>query len=161
MSAIPFIANLYSKAKGNNVISGIIIFDIIAFPSYVVNPISFYYAGDIDLIFGGIVALLFALKNRKEHQTALKIGFIVGVFGAILSAVSISVFEWIFFIVVIGFSFAYFLSLLVTFLLIAIPIGLVLGLIIGYIYKRKNRKSSKPKSNSKYTDEYLENMLKK
>jgi cadmium resistance protein CadD (predicted permease) len=138
--SITFIANLYSKAKENNVFSGIIIFDIIAFLSYVVNPISFYYAGDIDLIFGGIVALLFALKNRKEHQTALKIGFYVGLFGAILSAVSISVFEWFFFIVYTGF---------------------VLGLVIGYIYHRKNRKSSKSKSNSKYTDEYLEKLLKK
>jgi hypothetical protein len=159
--SITFIANLYSKAKENNVFSGIIIFDIIAFLSYVVNPISFYYAGDIDLIFGGIVALLFALKNRKEHQTALKIGFYVGLFGAILSAVSISVFEWFFFIVYTGFSFVVFWSLLITFLLIAIFIGLVLGLVIGYIYHRKNRKSSKSKSNSKYTDEYLEKLLKK
>ena len=158
MSSIPFIANLYSKAKENNVLSGVIIFDIIAFLSYVVNPISFFYAGDIDLIFGGIVALIFALKNRKEHQNALKTGVYIGFFGGILSAVSISVFEWIFFIVIVGFSFVVFWSLLITFLLIAIFIGLILGFIIGYIY---HRKASKSKSNSKYTDEYLENMLKK
>ncbi|MHA1477273.1 MAG: hypothetical protein ACTSPU_03650 [Promethearchaeota archaeon] len=161
MSSIPFIANLYSKAKENNVLSGIIIFDIIAFLSYVINPISFFYAGDIDLIFGGIVALLFALKNRKEHQNALKTGVYIGFFGGILSAVSISIFEWIFFIVIVGFSFTYFLSVLVTFLLITIPIGLVLGLLIGYIYYRKGEKSSKSKSRSKYTDEYLEDLLKK
>ena len=161
MSPIPLITNLYSKAKENNIISGIVIFDIIAFLSYVVNPISFFYAGDIDLIFGGIVALLFALKNRKEHQNALKTGFYVGLLGAILSAISITVFEWVFFIIYIGFSFVVFWSLLVTFLLIAIFIGLVLGLLIGYIYYRKDRKRSKSKSTSKYTDEYLENMLKK
>lgn len=161
MSSIPIIANLYRKAKENNVLSGIIIFDVIAFLSYVINPISFFYAGDIDLIFGGIVALLFALKNRKEHQNALKISFIIGLFGAILSAFSISVFEWGVFIVYTGFSFVVFWSLLITFLLIAIFIGLILGLVIGYIYYRKNSKSSKSKSNSKYTDEYLENLLKK
>ena len=161
MSSIPLITNLYTKAKENNIISGIIIFDIIALLSYVVNPISFFYPGDIDLFFGGIVALIFALKNRKEYQSALKTALIVGLFGAILSAVSISIFEWFFFIVVVGFSFTYFLSLLVTFLIIAIPIGLVLGFLIGYIYNRKNRKSSKSKSNSKYTDEYLEDLLKK
>ena len=161
MSSIPFIANLYNKAKENNILSGIIIFDIIAFLSYVVNPISIIYAGDIDLIFGGIVALLFALKNRREHQTAFKTALIVGLFGAILAAVSISVFEWVFFIVYIGFSFITFWSLLITFLIIAIIVGLVLGLVIGYIYHRKSRKSGKSKSNSKYTDEYLENMLKK
>lgn len=148
MSSIPFVANLYSKAKENNILSGIIIFDIIAFLSYAVNPISFFYAGDIDLIFGGVVALLFTLKNRKEYQSALKTGFYVGLFGAILSAVSISVFEWIFFIVVVGFSFTYYLSLLVTFLILAVPIGLVLGFLIGYIYDRKIRKSSKSKSYS-------------
>lgn len=161
MSSIPFIANLYRKAKENNVLSGIIIFDVIAFLSYIINPISFFYAGDIDLIFGGIVALLFALKNRKEHQNALKTGVYIGFFGAILSAFSISVFEWIFFILIVGFSFTYFLSVLITFLLIAIPVGLVLGLIIGYIYYRKNQKSSKIKSSSKYTDDYLEDLLKK
>jgi len=161
VSSIPFIANLYSKAKENNVLSGIILFDIIAFLSYVINPISFFYAGDIDLIFGGIVALLFALKNRKEHQNALKTGVYIGFFGGILSAVSISIFEWIFFIVIVGFSFTYFLSVLVTFLLITIPIGLVLGLLIGYIYYRKGEKSSKSKSRSKYTDENLEDLLKK
>jgi len=96
VSSIPFIANLYRKAKENNVLSGIIIFDIIAFLSYIINPISFFYASDIDLIFGGIVGLIFALKNRKEYQNALKTGVYVGFFGAILSAVSISVFEWVF-----------------------------------------------------------------
>ena len=161
MSSIPFIANLYSKAKENNVLSGIIIFDIIAFLFYVVNPFALFYYGDIDLIFGGIVALLFALQNRKEHQNALKVGVYVGFFGAILSAVSISVFDWFFFIVYTGFSFVVLWSLLITFLLIAIFIGLVLGLVIGYIYYLKNRMLSKSKSNSKDTDEYLENLLKK
>ncbi|NVM17577.1 MAG: hypothetical protein HWN80_07660 [Candidatus Lokiarchaeota archaeon] len=145
MSSIPLIANLYSKAKENNMLSGIIIFDIIAFLSYVINPISIIYAGDIDLIFGGIVALIFALKNRNENQIAFKTALIVGLFGAILSAVSISVFEWVFFIVYVGFNFITFWSLLLTFLIIAIIVGLVLGLIIGYIYYRKNLKSSKSK----------------
>jgi hypothetical protein len=158
---MPYIANFYSKAKKNNILSGILIFDIIAFLSYIVNPISFFYASDIDLIFGGIVALVFALKNRKEHQTALKTSLYVGFIGAILSAVSISVFEWVFFIVYIGFSFITFWSLLITFLIIAIVVGLVLSLLIGYIYYRKDLRPSKSKSNSKYTDEYLENMLKK
>ena len=160
MSSIPFIANLYSKAKENNVLSGIIIFDIIAFLSYVINPFVLFYDGDIDLIFGGIVALLFALKNRNELQTAFKTALIVGLIGAILSAVSISVFEWIFYIIYVEFDFIRLWSLIITFLIIAILVGLVLSLLIGFIYYRKDIKQKKPKSNSKYIDEKLENLLK-
>ena len=161
MSSIPFITNFYNKTKENNLLSGIIIFDIIAFLSYVVNPFNLFYPGDIDLIFGGIVALLFALKNRNELQTAFKTAIYVGLIGAILSAVSISVFEWVFFIIYEGFSFITFLSLLLTFLIVAILVGLVLSVLIGYLYYRKDLNSSKAKANSKYTDDYLEDLLKK
>lgn len=161
MSSIPIIADIYSKAKEKNILSGIIIYDIIAFLSYVINPISIIYASDIDLIFGGIVALLFALKNRKEDQTAFKTAFSVGLTGAIISAVSISVFEWVFFIIFTGFDFITFWVLLITFTLIALFVGVVLSLLIGYIYHSKDRSSRKSKSNSKYDDEYLENLLKK
>lgn len=160
MSSIPFLANLYNKAKENNILSGIIIFDIIALLSYTI-PIDIIYPGDIDLIFGGVVGLLFALKNRKEHQNALKTSMLVGLIGAILSAVSIGIFESVLFIVSIGFSFTAFWSILIAILLIAFVVGLILSLLIGYIYYRKDLRLSKSKSKSKYTDEYLENLLKK
>jgi len=160
VSSIPFLANLYTKAKENNILSGIIIFDIIALLSYTI-PIDIIYPGDIDLIFGGVVGLLFTLKNRKEHQNALKTSLLVGLIGAILSAVSISIFEWVLFIVYIGFSFTAFWSILIAILLIAFVVGLILSLLIGYIYYRKDLRLSKSKSNSKYTDEYLEDFLNK
>ncbi len=161
MSSIPYIANLYSKAKENNLISGIIIFDIIAFLSYAIGIIGFFYPGDIGVTFGGMVALLFALKNRKDHQSAFKTAMFVGLIGSILSAISISAFELVFFILSGGFDFIIFWSFFMTFFLITIFIGVVLGLLIGYIYYRKDRRELKAKSNSKYTDEYLENLLKK
>jgi len=161
VSFIPIIADIYRKAKEKNILAGILIFDIIAFLSYVVNPFSLFYASDIDLIFGGIVALLFALKNRNVNQTAFKTAFYVGLIGAILSAVSISVFEWVFFIIYTGFSFITFSSLLLTFLIVAILVGLILSVLIGYLYYRKDLNSSKAKANSKYTDDFLEDLLKK
>lgn len=154
MIFIPAIANLYTRAKENNILSGILIFDIIAFLSYVINPFSIVYVGDIDLIFGGIVGLLFAFKNRQKDQTVLKTSLYVGLIGAFLPAFSIIVYEWI-------FGSIPFLELLITFLLIAIVIGLVLSLTFGFIYYRKDLKQSSLKSDSKYTDEYLEDLLKK
>jgi uncharacterized membrane protein len=154
-------ANLYSKAKENNMLSGIIIFDIVAFLAYVINPFSFLYIGDIALIFGGIVALLFALKNRNDLQTAFKTALYVGLIGAILSAVSISVFQWVFSIIYEGFNFITLWMLLLNFFTVAIVVGIVLSLLIGYIYYRKDLNSRKVNANSKYTDEYLEDLLKK
>jgi hypothetical protein len=151
---MPVLANLYNNAKENNIISGIILFEIIAFLSYVIVRVDIMFAGDIHLIFGGIVSLLFALKNRKETQSVLKTSLSVGLIGAILSAVSMSVFEGTF-----G-SFP-FLFYLVNFLLLGVVIGLVLSFLIGYYYYRKDLRHGKTKSNSKYTDEYLEDLLKK
>lgn len=158
MIPIPAIANLYSKAKEHNVISGIILFDIITFLSYIINPISIFYPSDLDFIFGAIVSLLFALKNRKDNQNVMKQSFYVGLFGACFSALSLSVLEWS---LSIGLSFFTFLSFLITFLIVAFIAGSVLSLIFGYIYYRKDRNLRQYKSNTKYTDEYLEDLLNK
>jgi hypothetical protein len=157
---IPAIANFYSKAKEHNIISGIILFDIITFLSYIINPISIIYPGDLDLIFGGVVSLLFALKNRKDNQNVMQLSFYVGFLGACLSALSISVFELIFFIVFV-YSIITLLSFLITFVSMAFIFGLILSLLLGYIYYRKDRNLSQSKSSTKYTDEYLEDLLNK
>ena len=85
----------------------------------------------------------------------------VGLIGAILSTVSINVFEWIFYIIYVEFDFIRLWELFITFLIIAILVGLALSLLIGYIYYRKDLKLKKSKSNSKYTYELLEDLLKK
>ncbi|MFX0010424.1 MAG: hypothetical protein ACFE9R_08930 [Candidatus Hermodarchaeota archaeon] len=161
MITIPAIANFYSKAKEHNIISGIILFDIITFLSYIINPISIIYPGDLDLIFGGVVSLLFALKNRKDNQNVIELSFYVGFFGACLSALSISALEWIVFIVSGGYSIITLLSFLFTFISMAFIFGLVLSSLLGYIYYRKDRNLRQSKSNTKYTDEYLEDLLNK
>ena len=159
MIPIPAIASFYSKAKEHNIISGIILFDIITFLSYIINPISIIYPGDLDLIFGGVVGLLFALKNRKNNQSVMIQSFYVGFLGACLSALSISMLELIFFIVFV-YSIITLLSFLITFISMAFIFGLVLSLLLGYIYYRKDRNLRQSKSNTKYTDEYLEDLLK-
>ena len=161
MISIPFISNLYSKAKEKNTLTGILFFDVIALLSYVLNPISILFFGDLDLTFGAIVGLLFAFKNRKENQTHLKIALHVGLFGAILSAVSITIYQWILIIVFVEFNFMTFWPLLLSFSILAVVIGGILSIIIGYYYFIKDRRISRRISNDKYNDDYLEDLLKK
>jgi hypothetical protein len=154
--SIPPIADIYNKAKKNNLTSGIIIFDIISFISYVINPFSFVYPGDLDILFGGILALIFTLKNKKTDQIFLKLGITVGLAGAFFSAISISVYDLIFAIFIYGYGLAFLFIRVIIFSIIALMIGLILGIIFGYIY---DARTPKEKTNSKKLDEFLDELI--
>jgi len=152
---LTIIIEFYNKAKRNNLTTGIIIFDIISFLAYVINPFSLVYPGDLDILFGGIVALLFALRNKKEEQSFLRLGIIVGTMGAFFSTLSISVYDFIFAVFIYGYTLTFFFIRLITFSIIAIIIGLLLGLIFGYIYHIRTPKET---MNSKKLDKFLDEL---
>jgi predicted membrane protein len=141
VASIPFIYDLYQKAKDKNIIAGIIIFDIISFLSFLINPICFFHPGDIDLFFGAIVGILFALKARKSFQHPVKLGFLVGILGAILSAISISFYEFFAFLLQ-NYEINFILFILIINFVFAGIIGSIIGGLVGIYYWRQDKKDN-------------------
>ena len=142
MPKIPFIQDLYEKSKEHNVFSGIIIFDLIAFIAYLINPISFFFLGDLHVLFGAIVGVILALKARKVGDNPIHIGLIVGFFGAFLSAISIIIFH--FFVFVLpkpGFDLYLTLSLFFEIFIVATIIGIMIGGMMGLYISHKEREN--------------------
>lgn len=99
--------------------------------------------------------MLFALRNKKEEQSFLRLGIIVGTMGAFFSTLSISVYDFIFAVFIYGYTLTFFFIRLITFSIIAIIIGLLLGLIFGYIYHIRTPKET---MNSKKLDKFLDEL---
>jgi hypothetical protein len=76
----------------------------------------------------------FALTHLKEHQTPLKFGIIVALGGSLLSAISMSIFDWTIFSFAIEINV---LSIFLFYFLEALIIGLAIGLIEGLYFRRK------------------------
>ena len=140
--------------KENNLISGIILFDFITTISYLLNPFAIFFQGDLDLLFGAIIGIIFAVKNRKSNYDPIAIGAIVGLLGSALAAISISILT-----VLIpspgNISSSFFGNLqfeLLIGVLIGVPIGLFGGL-CGKLSKRNRNKFSKKKNISSENDD--------
>ncbi|KKN53470.1 hypothetical protein LCGC14_0602180 [marine sediment metagenome] len=135
LSMIPFIAIVsiivFLIHAKYNIISGILLFTIIAFVGFMIYPQLFViWYGDIYYTIGGISALILTFKNLKPDQLPIKTGLKVGIIGAGISSFLISIYQWFFYtilnsfdIIILGINFAYFT-----------PFALILGSIIGYIY---------------------------
>lgn len=129
----------YERLKENNILTGIILFDVIAFFSFLVNPWSLVVLGDLDFLFGGIVGVLFALRARRRHQGYLTLCLTVGIGGAFLSSISISlVTYWIYYFSQSGVNISLLFSIVVFFSMVSGIIGTLLGVIIGLIARLKS-----------------------
>ncbi|MFX1286383.1 MAG: hypothetical protein ACFFB5_22300 [Promethearchaeota archaeon] len=138
------IAALYEFMKKNNILAGIMIFDIIAFFSFLLNPISLVAIGDLDFIFGGVVGILFALHSRKAEQGHLTLCLVVGIGGALLSALSISVLAyWIYYVSEGKENLNALFLTIIFFSMIAGIIGTLIGGIFGFITRLTSPESSK------------------
>ena len=152
MINIPFIANLYETAREKNILAGLIIIDLIAFVSYMIFPAGIIYLGDLQMFIGCIIGVRFSLKNIKSDQLYIKHGIIVGLGGAILSAFSMSIFDWIIFSGIEEFSPSFFIVIIGFFLIEALIVGLIIGLIVGGYYSYKNK--TPPEKSSKEEEFY-------
>jgi hypothetical protein len=137
---MPSISEIYEKAKEKNLLSGIIIADLIAFISYLLFPSGILFFGDLHMIIGVSIGVYFGLKNKKKEDSEMKTGLIIGVFGAFLTAISMSLFEWILYITFSGFSVTALLFYLIWFVLEALIIGLVISLIFALYFRIKRKK---------------------
>ncbi len=138
---MPFIADLAKKAREKNILTGMIITDLIAFISYIIFSSGIFYFGDLQMTIGCIIGSRFALKNNKSNKSFIIQSIGVSLVGAVLTAVSFTLFDWFVFSEILRYSLFMLLITFELYLIEAIIIGLVIGGIVGgyYNYKNKNR----------------------
>lgn len=129
--------------KEHNIISGILIFDLISFFSYLLNPLFVFYYGDLDFLFGAIVGTIFALRYENRYSVKkdlYKIGIITGSFGGFASGLSATIFFYMVnYLPTQGANIAGFFTILIKQIAIAIVIGFLIGILIAYYYSRKKK----------------------
>ncbi len=111
-----------------------IIIDLISFISYIIFPSGIVYFGDLQMIIGCIVGIRFSIKNIKQNHSFFAQSIITGLGGSILTGISFTMFDWVYFsltslMLLISFEF---------YLIEAIIIGLALGFILGAYYNYKS-----------------------
>lgn len=113
-----------------------------AFIAYLINPIPFFFLGDLHVLFGAIVGVILSLKARKIDENPLHTGLLVGFFGAFLSVISIMI--YLFFVFVLpnhGFDLNLTLSLFFEIFIVATIIGIMVGGVMGLYISYKDRKN--------------------
>ena len=137
-------AETYSGfAQRYSMVIGVLLSVLITNVLFLILPTGFFFEGDIILIIGGSIGLFFTFKYRKEYQSHIKTGVIVGLTSSILSLLVIGFFDWIFyFIPVYGADVVlllqYQLFLLFNFSIMYIIVGVIMGYLFGNHYKKKD-----------------------
>ena len=131
---------LFTYLKKHNILSGILFFDILSVILFPITPFMFIVPGDIDIILGSIIGILWAIIHRDDSQKIWKIVFLVGSLGGLLSTISITTIAIIisqptpnFNETMIIFSFN-----LVIYELLSLIIGMMIGII--YFFKQDSKK---------------------
>ena len=109
---------------------------------FLILPIGIFFIADIFLVVGSFIGLYFTFRYKKESQSHIKIGIIVGLAGSVLSLLLISCFDWIFyFIPTHGFDFIlllqYTLFLFWYYGIMYVLVGIILGYIFGSYYRNR------------------------
>ena len=149
---MPFFKKAFLFAKEHNIIFGIIFTDLIAFIAYIMSygfSITIF-DGDIHMIVGVTIGVYFTMRYLEKDRSPLTYGIIIGFFGTLLTAITLTLFQWTynwFFIGTIDFQ------LLILYLIPGFLIGPIIGLIIGLIFRYKGKKEK-----SLANDDFYENL---
>ena len=142
-------AETYSGfAQRYSMVIGVLLSVLITNVLFLILPTGFFFMGDIILIIGSCIGLFFTFKYRKEYQSHIKTGVIVGLTSSILSLLVIGFFDWIFyFISVYGFDvlllLQYQLFLLMNYSILYVLVGVIIGYLFGNHYKKKEDPAKK------------------
>jgi hypothetical protein len=134
------ISEIYNKAKEKNILSGIIIADLITFISYLIFPSGIIFFGDLHMIIGVSIGIYFGLSNKKKKDSEMKTSLFIGFFGALFAGISMSFFEWILYITSYRFSIIALLFFIIVFTIEALIIGLPISLVFGLYFKKKRKR---------------------
>ena len=118
-----------------NMLIGIINFTLITSILFTIWPFfGFISYGDVFLVIGCFFGLYITFKNRKESQSHIKTGLLVGLVGSVLSLILISILLTIVYAIDIVISFAFiFVNVGIGFIFI----GVIMGYIFGYYFRNK------------------------
>ncbi|TET03736.1 MAG: hypothetical protein E3J90_01690 [Promethearchaeota archaeon] len=142
-------AETYSGfAQRYSMVIGVLLSVLITNILFLILPTGFFFMGDIILIIGGSIGLFFTFKYRKEYQSHIKTGVIVGLTSSILSLLLIGFIDGIFyFILVYGFDvlllLQYLLFLLMNYSILYVLVGVIMGYLFGNHYKKKEDPAQK------------------
>jgi len=137
------VAETYSGfVQRYNMIIGVLICALLTNVLFLILPIGFLVIADIFLVIGSCTGLYFTFKYRKESQSYIKTGIIVGLTGSVLSLLLIGCFDWIFYLIpAYGIDFIFFLQytliLFVYYGIIFAIVGIILGYIFGSVYRKR------------------------
>ena len=131
---------LYTYIKKHNILSGILFFDILSVILYPITPFRLFVPGDIDIIFGAIIGMLWAIIHKEKSQKIWKIVILVGILGGLLSTISVTIIAIIIFQPTPTFNES--LLILSINLLVYELLSLTIGSMIGIIayFKQDNKK---------------------
>ena len=133
--------------KENNKLFGILICALITAILFVIIPqIAFIFPGDIHLLIGTCVGQYFTFKNRKETQSYIKLGVIVGAAGAFLALILDAVFYWIAYALLIGFDVLLYLLISLAFYsgIMYIITGIIIGIFFGIGFRNRATREESP-----------------
>ncbi|MFW9952764.1 MAG: hypothetical protein ACFFKA_21800 [Candidatus Thorarchaeota archaeon] len=126
----------------HNMMIGILVCALLTSILFIIMlPFGFLYVEYILLIVGNFFGLYLTFKYRKELQSPIKTGIIVGLTGSVLALFLMSLFYWILISVAYGFDFILFLIYILIFFgyygIIYVLIGIIVGYLFGNYYRKK------------------------
>jgi len=129
-------------AQRYNMAIGVLLSVLITNILFLILPTGFFFIGDIILVIGSCIGLFFTFKYRKEYQSHIKTGVIVGITSSILSLLLMGFVDWIFFFIPLyGVDdlplLLYLLLFLLNFGIMYVIVGAILGYLFGNHFKRK------------------------
>ncbi|MFX0023483.1 MAG: hypothetical protein ACFE9S_14250 [Candidatus Hermodarchaeota archaeon] len=149
--------------KYQSVFRGIIISAVITFIAYLIISIASILVGvvlfrglflfaDVQFAIGNIVGIIYFIKNRQPDQSFLKYCIMIAIVGGVLSALLISVYQWILLL-----SVEFFLLYLVSGLISGFFVGLLVGVITSVYAMYKEVKEESPEK--KEVDDVLKDIF--
>ncbi len=131
-----------------NILIGILLCAFLTSFLFLIMPLAIFFPADIYLIVGCCFGLYITIKNRKESQSHIETGIVVGFVGSVFSLFLIGFFEWIvYYIPAFGLDFILFFQLILLLFgyygLFFIPIGMILGYLFGRYYRKKENVGKK------------------
>jgi len=99
-----------------------------------------YLFADIEFALGTIFGVVFTLTKREEDHPILKSGVYTGVIGGVLSSVLISLYEMIYYAIILGPNIWNFILFLGVSIVSGIVIGLIGGALISTYFTYKEMK---------------------
>ena len=128
-------------AQRYNMMIGILLCAFLTTILFLILPSGLFFMADMFLVVGNCIGLYITFKNRKESQSHIKTGIIVGLTGSVLSLLLIGFSQWVFHSLTYGFDFILFLDYILYLLIFTgimyVLVGIILGYIFGNLYRNK------------------------